>query len=221
MYFCLHHKVYKFLSILGHFGCFAAYFLIFLQFLSGVQKYVWKDVIHMVVLAIKKNQTFLFQDYFVKEHIVLLSKSRRASKSQYWFKSYADVAERVGFVYWWSFSGRGSTINGASPSSFDLTTLKTLFCGKVFFTESAYWSLAPWVRIFLFPNSSNLGKERFPQHWIQCSPTFTKLLPKTSFPQFLKPSQWPSVLCADCSMFCPHVVVCNVYYVVCGVQCAI
>ena len=45
--FCLHHEFYKSLYIFGHFCCCVAQFLIFLQFLSGVQKYVWKDVIHM------------------------------------------------------------------------------------------------------------------------------------------------------------------------------
>ena len=39
---------------------------------SGVQKYVLKDVIHMVILSIKKNQTFLFLENFVKERIVEL-----------------------------------------------------------------------------------------------------------------------------------------------------
>ena len=35
-------------------------------------------------------------------------KSRRASKSHYWFKSNSDFAELVDFAYWWSFSGEGS-----------------------------------------------------------------------------------------------------------------
>ena len=33
------------------------------------------------------------------------SKSQRACKFHYWFKSYADFAEWVDFAYWWSFSG--------------------------------------------------------------------------------------------------------------------
>ena len=72
VYFCLPHEFDNFLSIFGHFCCFVGYFLIFLQFLSGVQMYVWKDVIHTVVLAIKNYQTFLFLDKFVKENIFLL-----------------------------------------------------------------------------------------------------------------------------------------------------
>ena len=36
------------------------------------------------------------------------SKSRRASKLHYWFKSYGYFAEWVDFAYWWSFSGEGS-----------------------------------------------------------------------------------------------------------------
>ena len=49
--FCLHHEFYNFLLIFGHFCCFGAYFLIFLQFFSGVQQYVWQCVIHTDVLT--------------------------------------------------------------------------------------------------------------------------------------------------------------------------
>ena len=42
--------------------------------------------------------------------------SKRASKSQYWFKSYGNFAEGGNFAYWWSISGGGSVINGATPS---------------------------------------------------------------------------------------------------------
>ena len=35
------------------------------------------------------------------------SKSQRASKSHYWFKSYGEFAEWVNFAYWWSFIGKG------------------------------------------------------------------------------------------------------------------
>ena len=31
--------------------------------------------------------------------------------------SYCDFAERVDIAYWWSFSGEGSAINKATPSS--------------------------------------------------------------------------------------------------------
>ena len=41
-----------------------------------------------------------------------------ASKSDQWFKSYGYFTEGVDFSYWWSFSGGGSAINGATPSSF-------------------------------------------------------------------------------------------------------
>ena len=36
------------------------------------------------------------------------SKSRRASKSHYWFKTYGVFAEWVDFAYWWSFSEEGT-----------------------------------------------------------------------------------------------------------------
>ena len=52
----------------------------------------------------KKNQT-IFQ--FLED-----SKSQRASKVHYWFKSYSDFAEWVEFAYWWSFSGEGSAPKG-------------------------------------------------------------------------------------------------------------
>ena len=46
-----------------------------------------------------------------------VSKSQRASKSPQWFKSYGHFTEGVDFAYWWSFSGGGSAINRATPSS--------------------------------------------------------------------------------------------------------
>ena len=48
-----------------------------------------------------------------------LSKSRRSSKSDQWFKSYGQFTEGVDFASWWSFSGGGSAINGATPSNFE------------------------------------------------------------------------------------------------------
>ena len=40
-------------------------------------------------------------------------------KLHYWFNSYCDFAEWVGFALpLWSFSGGGSAINGATPSIF-------------------------------------------------------------------------------------------------------
>ena len=47
------------------------------------------------------------------------SKSQRASKLHYWFKSYGDFAEQVDFAYWLSFSGGWCAINGATMSSSD------------------------------------------------------------------------------------------------------
>ena len=46
-------------------------------------------------------------------------KSRRASKSHYWFKSYGNFVEYVEFAYWWSFIDGGFAIKGAAPSSLD------------------------------------------------------------------------------------------------------
>ena len=47
-----------------------------------------------------------------------LLKSRRALESYQWFKRYSYFTEGVNFAYCWSFSGGGSVINGATPSSF-------------------------------------------------------------------------------------------------------
>ena len=47
----------------------------------------------------------------------IFRKSRRASKSDQWFKSYGHFTKGVDFVYWWSFSGEGSAIDGATLSS--------------------------------------------------------------------------------------------------------
>ena len=38
------------------------------------------------------------------------------------FKSYGGFAEWVDFAYWWSFSRGGSAINGATPSSFNVSS---------------------------------------------------------------------------------------------------
>ena len=63
VYFCLHHEFYKFLSIFGHFWCFAVQFPIFLQSFSGIQKYAWKDGIYTVILAIEqKIKHFILRD---------------------------------------------------------------------------------------------------------------------------------------------------------------
>ena len=35
----------------------------------------------------------------------------------HWLKRYGHFTEGVDFAYWWSFSGEGSAINGATPSS--------------------------------------------------------------------------------------------------------
>ena len=72
--------------------------------------------------------------HFIKNHLELiglpeglpegspwskdLSKSQRASKSDQCFKSYGHFTEGVDFACWCNFSGGGSAINGATPSSF-------------------------------------------------------------------------------------------------------
>ena len=61
----------------------------------------------------KIDNVTIFEDY----------KSRRASELPYWFKIYGKFVEWVDFdscQYWWSFSGGGSAINSATPSSFQL-----------------------------------------------------------------------------------------------------
>ena len=54
----------------------------------------------------------------IKQTILQLPKSR------YWFKSYGNYAEWVGFVYWWSFSVGGSAINGLPRSCFFFLWIK-------------------------------------------------------------------------------------------------
>ena len=70
VYFCQHHEFYKFLSILGHFCCFAAYFLLFFKKISWVQKYAWKDVIHTVILALRKEEKniFILREFCKRTH---------------------------------------------------------------------------------------------------------------------------------------------------------
>ena len=46
------------------------------------------------------------------------STSQRASKSHYWFKSYGDFAEWVGFAHWWSCIGKGLHLQPAQQTCF-------------------------------------------------------------------------------------------------------
>ena len=52
-----------------------------------------------------------------------ISKSRRASKYNQWFKIYGHFTEGMDFACFWSFSGGGSAINGATTSIFLLFKL--------------------------------------------------------------------------------------------------
>ena len=45
-------------------------------------------------------------------------KSRRASKSHFWFKSYGNFAEWVDFAHWWSFIGKGLLLQPAQQAVF-------------------------------------------------------------------------------------------------------
>ena len=54
-------------------------------------------------------------------HFLGDSKSRRASKSHYWFKSYSDFAELVNLAHWWSFSGKGSASAAWAAGLFFMT----------------------------------------------------------------------------------------------------
>ena len=47
-----------------------------------------------------EDGTFILKIVFV----IIVSKSERASKLHYWYKSYGDFSERVDFSNWWSFS---------------------------------------------------------------------------------------------------------------------
>ena len=44
------------------------------------------------------------------------SKSQRASKLHYWFKSYGDFAEWVDFAPWWSFIWKGLRLQAAQQA---------------------------------------------------------------------------------------------------------
>ena len=55
--------------------------------------------------------------------IVRDSKSQRASKSYYWFKSYGDFDERGDFAYWWSCIGKGLRLQPAQQAWFIGITL--------------------------------------------------------------------------------------------------
>ena len=46
------------------------------------------------------------------------SKSRRASKLHYWFKSYGNFDELVDFAHWWSFIGKGLLLQPAQQACF-------------------------------------------------------------------------------------------------------
>ena len=70
VYFCLHHEFYNFLLIFGHFCCFAAKFLIFSQFFSGVQQYVWQGVTHTDIFfsSFKIFNIFILREIWKKIH---------------------------------------------------------------------------------------------------------------------------------------------------------
>ena len=46
------------------------------------------------------------------------SKSRRASKSHYWLKSYVNYTEWVDFSHWWSFIRKGVRLQSAQLACF-------------------------------------------------------------------------------------------------------
>ena len=56
------------------------------------------------------------------------SKSRRASKSHYWFKSYGDFAEWVDSSHWWSFIGKGLLLQPAQQACFHHTITYHTMC---------------------------------------------------------------------------------------------
>ena len=69
-----------------------------------------------------------------------LSKSHRASKSVQWFKSYGLFTEEVDFACWWSFSGGGSAIDGATQSSLKAILIvfrMSLFGSNSYFTKKS------------------------------------------------------------------------------------
>ena len=66
-----------------------------------------------------------------------LSNAQRVLISHQWFKSYGYFTEGVDFAYWWSISGGGSAINGATPSSLNVIPQKSI--GK---EDVQYWVLS-------------------------------------------------------------------------------
>ena len=54
------------------------------------------------------------------------SKSQRASKSHYWFKSYGDFPEWVDFAYWWSCIGKGLLLQPRKQACLEVFTMSFL-----------------------------------------------------------------------------------------------
>ena len=67
------------------------------------------------------------------------SKSQRPFKLHYWFRSFGNFAESVIFTFWWSFSSRGSAMNGATPSSFwSWSVLENVMTGSQLFGQAFF-----------------------------------------------------------------------------------
>ena len=94
---------------------------------------LWQNLMVVIVMVVtinyfSKNNSTRWKPmrcskssvWFLRHVLVILamffgdSKSQRTSKSHYWFRSYGGFAEWVEYAYWWSFSGGGSAINGAT-----------------------------------------------------------------------------------------------------------
>ena len=65
------------------------------------------------------------------------SKSWRASKSLYWFKSYGGFTEWVEFAYWWSCIGKGLRLQPAQEACF-------------YFCQQPRWLLVFLLHYFFF-----------------------------------------------------------------------
>ena len=72
VYFCLHHEFYKLLSIFGHFSTLQYSLEYFYNVFRDSEVCLERCDSYGDFGYLTKNQTFVFEEKFVKEHVVLL-----------------------------------------------------------------------------------------------------------------------------------------------------
>ena len=97
------------------------------------------------------------------------SKSRRASKSHYWFKSYGNFAEWVNFAYWWRCIGKGLRLQPAQQACFTPEpclegNTQTLMSSDVIFYVTPGIQAQPWPPIEWLPSDLAKQQQHQPQH---------------------------------------------------------